>query len=116
MELLDQLVNAEKGLIEYFGYKERWRHIPFEDYRGYYWSLSTPGTLRFAEKEEELFGDLCYDALILYNFSSVESRPEVHRKPDYTLVAVDPQSDNNLLLAVLDNSKERFIPEEKRDV
>lgn len=113
MQLVDDYFSIQEKIFEYFGYKEDWKVIPINDARDYYWHLEGegPGTVHFADTEEELreqegnyYNDEIYTQRFLPKW--------VYRGQDYTMIAVDTQTDGNKFLSIFDNTKEiKELPE-----
>ena len=113
MQLLDEYFSIEKKIHEYFGYEENWRVIPIDDSRKYYWHLEGegPGTVHFADTEEELrtqTGEYYTNEI----YTQRHLAKWVYRGQDYTMIAVDTQTDGNKFLSIFDNAKEiKELPE-----
>ena len=107
-EKIDKYFELQEEIFAAFGYVEDWRILPLDDSREYYWRLygEGPGDVRFAETEA-LLDD---EALEYYQDSIYTQRflPKwVYRSATLTMVCVDTHTDNNQLLRVFDNLKER---------
>lgn len=109
MKTLDEYLKLEKEIHAYFGYVEDWVKIPLQDTRECFWNLDGegPGTILFAEKEEDLgsgqgFSEAIYTQRFLPKW--------VYRGAEFTLVCCDTQTDGNKFLRIFDNSKERKQP------
>ncbi len=108
MKALDDYFALRDVIFAYFGYEEDWCVLPINDNRCRYWYLDGdgPGTVHFAESEDELASGEgnCYDDEIL---------PKgVYRGAECTMIAVDTRTDGNKFLRVFSNAKERECPEE----
>jgi hypothetical protein len=108
MKLLDDYLDLQTQIFDYFGYVENWRAIPLEDRREYYWILEGegPGHVRYAETKEQLndidAGNYYEDSIYTQRFLE----KWVYRKEGYTLICVDTHTDLNKFLAIFDNEKE----------
>ena len=109
MELLDEYLELQDKIFDYFGYVEDWCIYPLSDSRDFYWFLTGEGygdSVCFAETEEELInqtGNYYEDGIYTQRFI-----PKwVHRGAEYTLILVDTYTDGNKLLSVFTNSMER---------
>jgi hypothetical protein len=108
MKLLDDYMNLQKQVFDYFGYAEDWVVIPIDSSREMYWCLDGegPGNVHFAKTEKELeeqTGDYYVNAIYTQRFL-----PKwVYRGPDYTMICVDTQTDGNKFLSIFENAKER---------
>lgn len=107
MELLDKYNALRQEIFDYFGYKEDWKILLFIDSRNYFWRLdeSAPGSVRLADKEYELDRQWGYGTNY---FAETKYLPKsVYRGKDFTMIVVDPHTDNGPFLRIFDNSKER---------
>lgn len=110
MKELTEYFGLQQKIFDYFGYKQDWVTIPLSDATDCFWHLSG-----------EKHGDTCYymeepftkenikagDVLFSGQIYTQRFLPKwVYRGPEYTMVAVDTQVDNNKYLMVFDNSKE----------
>jgi len=108
MKLLDDYFALQAKIFEYFGYREDWSVIPFDDARNYYWRLEGegPGKVHYAKTEQELAeesGNYYVNGIYTQRFL-----PKwVYRADDYTMVCVDTHTDGNKFLQVFDNALER---------
>lgn len=108
MKLLDDYLELQRELFEYFGYVEDWRVIPVDDARAYYWRLygEGPGEVRFAETPELLDDpDGNYYANEIYTQRFLPRW--IYRGPEYTMVVVDTNVDDNKFLQIFSNDRER---------
>lgn len=108
MELLDRYFDLQSQIYEYFGYEEDWVVIPIATETNVFWYLDGegPGSVHFAETEEELIeqdGNYFVNEIYTQRFLS----QWVYRGKDYTMVVVDTQTDGNKFLQIFDNKKER---------
>ena len=109
MKLLDDYLSTVEQIHQYFGYVEDWVTIPLYDARHYFWQIQgedTNGRLCYAKTEEELKtgkGDY-YEADI---YTQRFLPKWVYRAAEYTMISIDPHTDGNKFLIVLDNTKER---------
>lgn len=99
MKLLDTLVQTEKAIHQYFGYEEDWKVLPIQNYTSFYWYIEDGSVYYGDTPKEALLADACYCDSILY-------RDGIHRKDDFTMIAVDTQTDGNKFLSIFDNTKE----------
>ena len=100
MKLLNDYFKLEKQIHEYFGYKEGWRVIPFNDSTKYVWREGEDA-VHFADSIEALESEKgnCY--------SNERHSPKwVYRGADYTMMCVDTHHDGNKFLQIFDNKKE----------
>ena len=105
MEMLDDYLNLQKQIHDYFGYVEDWRVIPIEDTRGYYWFLKGDDEVVFAECPEDFnqeAGNYYVDEIYKQRFLP----KYVYRGEKYTMIAVDTQTDGNKFLRIFENDKE----------
>jgi hypothetical protein len=108
MQLLNDYLQKQKELFDYFGYVENWRVFPVDDATTYYWRLTGEGhgdEVLFADTLEELNDEAG-------NFYSNEIYTQrhlekwVYRGADYTMIVVDTHVDGNKFLQIFDNAKE----------
>jgi hypothetical protein len=108
MELIDQHLESRRKIFEYFGYQEQWRKLPIDDATEYFWMLNGegPGIVRLARNEKDLTEkEENYYEFAVYTQSQLPRW--VYRAPDLTMIVVDTRQDENNLLMIFDNSKER---------
>ena len=113
MNLLKEYFDFEAKIHKYFGYKEDWVKIPFDDCTGKYWAViqgSTGGGSVFwledgvspsrevIESGHQMFGGIIYTQRFLPKW--------VYRADEHTMVCVDTQCDGNKFLMIFDNDKE----------
>jgi hypothetical protein len=58
MQLLNDYLQKQQELFDYFGYVENWKAIPVDNATMYYWQLNGEehgGEVLFADSKEELF-------------------------------------------------------------
>lgn len=107
MQLLTEYLDLQGKIFEYFGYQENWRVIPVDDARMYFWRVNEEANeVEYARTEEELktqSGFYYTNEIYRQRFLS----KWVYRGAEYTMIAVDTQTDGNKFLQVFDNSKER---------
>ena len=108
MKLLKNYFDAKQELFDYFGYVEDWVVIPLDDATQYYWSLSDPQVVMFADTVEELeSGDgNCYSNSIYHQRFLPKT---FYRGAEYTMIVVDTHTDGNKFLQIFDNSKEVVV-------
>lgn len=111
MKLLNDYLELQKQLFDYFGYVEDWRLLPVMDGRNYYWKLDQDangsGEVLFADSIEELDDE---DSGNYYSYSIYTNRhlPKwVYRGAEFTMVVVDTHTDGNQGLQIFDNAKEQ---------
>jgi len=108
MKILNEYLEKQKELFDYFGYVEDWVAIPVDDATKYAWLIDggeTNGVVRFADTEENLNN---YEAGEFYENSIWTQRflPKwVYVGKDYTMICVDTHTDGNKFLQIFDNSK-----------
>ncbi len=108
MKILNEYLEKQKELFDYFGYVEDWVVIPVEDATRYFWIIDgneTDGVVRFADTEENLNN---YEAGEFYENSIWSQRflPKwVYVGEEYTMICVDTHTDGNKFLQIFDNSK-----------
>jgi hypothetical protein len=113
MQLLNDYLQKQKELFDYFGYVENWKVIPVNDATLYYWKLSGESFGNKGYSDEVLFADTLEELESQDgNFYSNEIYTQrflpkwVYRGADYTMVVVDTHTDGNKFLQIFDNSKE----------
>ncbi len=108
MKLLDDYLELQSKIHEYFGYTEDWRVIPLDDAREFFWFVDSTEkrVVGYADTEEDLksrennyYEDEIYTQRHLPKW--------VYRGEELTMVCCDPHVDGNKFLRVFDNSKER---------
>lgn len=108
MKLLNDYLQKQQELFEYFGYVENWKAIPVDNATMYYWQLNGEGAggeVLFADTVEELeSGDGNSYSNEIYTQRHLEKW--VYRGADYTMIVVDTHTDGNKFLQIFDNSKE----------
>ena len=109
MKLLNDYLQKQQELFDYFGYVENWKAIPVDNATMYYWQLNGEGSggeVMFAETAEDLFNE---DAGNYYSneiYTQRHLEKWVYRGAEYTMVVVDTHTDGNKFLQIFDNSKE----------
>jgi hypothetical protein len=113
MQLLDEYLNLQAKIYEYFGYIENWRVIPLDDSREYNWRIvgeENDGAVQywepdvqFSEEEGNYYEDDIYTQCHLKQW--------VYRGEEYTMICCDPHVDGNKFLRIFDNKKEIKSPE-----
>jgi hypothetical protein len=109
MNLLNKEQETRQQIFEYFGYKEDWRVLPFDDARDYYWYLtgeSYGDEVRFAETKEQLEDEEAGDYYSNEIYTQRHLSKWVYGGKDYTMIIVDTHTDGNCFLQIFDNSKE----------
>lgn len=109
-ELLKTYNETLKALHEAFGYVENWRVFPVEDYSDEHWMIceeqlvrsSAPFTHATIEEGTEIYTGVIYTQRHLSK--------HVYRAETHTMALVDTRCDGNILLFVLDNTKECLDP------
>lgn len=106
-ELIRKECEARHDLFEYFGYREDWRILPFDDSTHYFWFVDEEsGVVGYANTEAELkaeTGDY-YESDI---YTQRHLPKWVYRGKDYTMILTDPHVDMNQFLQIFSNEKER---------
>jgi len=112
MKLLDDYLDLQKQLYEYFEYEPGWAVIPFDDNRDYYWYIhdDSADEVHFAESKENLkklaANDFDYDIPEIDSSDYYSDEVyKVYRGEDYTMIHVDTHTDGNKFLAIFDNKK-----------
>jgi len=109
MQMLDDYMNLQKQLFDYFGYVEDWCVIPIDDARQYHWQIigsESDGCVRFAEhkgtledeENEDYYENTIYTQRFLPKW--------VYHGKDYTMICVDTHVDGNKLLQIFSNELE----------
>ena len=104
MNLLDEYFNIQQKIYDYFGYVEKWKVIPLEDRRKYFWYVAND-EVYYAKRPEDFdeeIGDHYSDEIYKQRFLS----KCIYRAKDYTMICVDTHIDDNKFLAIYDNDKE----------
>lgn len=110
MNLLDQEREIRAKIFEYFGYVEDWRILPFDDARGFIWSVDQDehgcGTVHFADTVEQLRGGHgnCYSNEI---YTQRHLPKWIYRGEEFTMIVVDTNTDSNQFLQIFANKNER---------
>lgn len=97
MQKLDDYFMLRNEIFDYFGYTENWVVYPIDDSRKYYWKLSNMDIVEFTDLITDFDNPSYYNQIL---------DSGVFRGKDYTMVAVDTQTDGNKFLQIFDNSKE----------
>lgn len=109
MQLLNDYLEKQKELFDYFGYVENWKAIPVDNATMYYWCLTGEGqgeNVVFANTVEELLDEEAGDMYINEIYTQRHLPKWVYRGADYTMVVVDTHTDGNKFLQIFDNAKE----------
>ena len=109
MELLDRYNALRTEVFAYFGYIEKWRVLPLDDARQYFWKLDGegPGTVKFAETEGELANESGhYYENEIYTLRHLPKW--VYRGADFTMIAVDTRGEGNQFLQIFANANEQL--------
>lgn len=103
MKILDEYLNLQKEIYNYFGFEENWVVIPIDDRRKYFWRIVDEDII-YGHKEDIIYdsGDYYSDEIYKQRFYN----KWVYRGEEYTMVMVDTHIDGNKFLAIYDNSKE----------
>jgi hypothetical protein len=111
MKLLKQEQAVRQELFKYFGYKEDWRVLPFDDCTKYFWRLvggeGHGGSVQYAKTQGRLHDE--NDAGDYYESEIYSQRhlPKwVYRGKEFTMIVVDTHTDGNQLLQIFTNAKE----------
>ncbi len=101
---LNLYFSSNQDILDYFEYEESWLFLPIEDQREWFWNKDNE-KVYYAKTRHELENeeDNYYDIKILYNHHITKN---VCRTKDFTLIAVDYESDGNKSLMIFDNSLE----------
>lgn len=111
-EILNQYLDIQKKIFDYFGYVEDWTVIPLQIKTDKYWMIcgpeSNPSTSVFwdpvpfsvesIENAVDLYRGTIYNQRFLSKW--------VYRGKDYTMVSVDTHSDDNRFLMIFKNDME----------
>jgi len=109
MELINKYFNIQEKIYNYFGYQEQGRAIPMEDRRQYYWYVDNDEQVHYAESADELQNqDGKYYIDTLYR-SRIGQQKNVLVGGNYTMIAVDTQTNGNVFLAIFDNDKKGIV-------
>lgn len=105
-KLLDDYLDLQKQLHEYFGYVEDWKVIPIEDAREYFWKIGVDSV--YFDEESKNLEDLDDEEYMYSNeiFTYVHLPQHVYRGADFTMVVVDTHCDGNKFLQIFANEKE----------
>lgn len=104
MKLLDEEQRIRQEIFDYFGYKEDWKVLPFDDGREFYWFLDGD-EVRFNPSKVDLLqddNDTGYSNVI-WNYRHLPKQE--YRGEKYTMLIVDTQTDDNKFLQIFDNTK-----------
>lgn len=107
MKLLNDYGNIKNQIFDYFGYKEDWVVIPFDNCTEYWWKLDGegPGTVCFAETVRE-FNEKSGQYFENEIYTQRHLPKWVYRGKDHTMISVDTNTDGNQFLQIFDNKKE----------
>lgn len=110
MKLLDDYFALQAQIYEYFGFTEVWRVIPLADSTDYFWRIDDHH-VQYADTELELSEqrDNYYESEV---YRHRHMTTYIFRAQEFTLIAVDTNTDMNVFLQVFDNAKERPSPSE----
>ena len=108
-DVIDSYFGAHDELCDVFGYQHDWRVFPFSDERDSYWMLTSeengslvtsrvPFTKESVEEGKKIFTAKVYTYRHLKKW--------VYRRDGHVLVLADTQTDGNVFLFILDESKE----------
>jgi hypothetical protein len=89
---------SKQNICEYFDYKDTWSDYPLADETDVYWFINQ-GTIFYAD--EPMTKELAKKGQYYTGIVRIE-----YRQPNYSLIVVDTQCDDNIFLSVFDNSKE----------
>lgn len=105
MQLLDNYLDLEKQIYEYFGFTETWQVLPIQDCRKYYWRINySRDGVDFADSEKELAEETGNYYKNSFFYSPGEDMP-VYPGKGYALIMVDTHTDGNKFMSIFDKSK-----------
>jgi hypothetical protein len=120
MKLLDEYLDLQQKICDYFGYAEEWPVFPIDDARKYYWMLvNNDDYVLSSEYPLTPKRAQCGDFTVEYIYTRVCLEQYVFRADDYTMIVVDTGADvdtgsnANTLLSIFDNSKEITDPSDE---
>jgi len=126
LKLLDDYLELQKQIYNYFGYKEDWVVIPIDDRRNYYWTISynlkniknrynwgiyyceSKKIMKdlvdcdFEWERNNISGSFYSDEIYTQRFL----KKWAYRGKDFTMICVDTHTDGNKFLAIYSNEKE----------
>jgi hypothetical protein len=108
-QLIENYFGLKQQICDYFGYKEDWVVIPFQDCLKYYWMLIGGDTGKVAYSDDPFTLESITSGERLYSGSVYTQRflPKwVYRTKDHTMISVDTRTDGNKFLMIFDNTKE----------
>jgi hypothetical protein len=109
-EALDEYLDLESAIFEYFGYVEGWRRFPIEDSREYFWKIvggeEHNGCVRYSEERQYLMyeNNKEYSEDAIYTIRSLEKW--VYRTGNFTMILTHSYMDGNKFLRIFDSNKE----------
>ena len=102
MKLLDNYLDLQQDIYDYFEYDEKWSVYPIDDSRDHYW---------FIDRNSVVFCDKPFDRDVIVNglFYTGVIDDSIYTKEDFTMIQVDTQTDGNIFLQIFDNSKKVIL-------
>lgn len=121
MKALDNFLEAQQEVWDYFGYVEDWVAIPIDDRRKNYWTiikgnkttdieLSYPDSVVYSRKP--LTAEVVSDGGEYYMDSIYYQRflpKHIYEGEDFTMICVDTHTDGNKFLAIYSNDKKQEL-------
>jgi len=104
VKLLNDYFQLQKEIYQYFGYLETWKVFPIDDSTEYFWKIDH-NQVKFADTEIELKNENgnYYENSF---YSARNQKDNIYRGAEYTMIAVDTNTDGNKFLQIFSNSKE----------
>lgn len=102
MKMLDDYFKLQEKIYDYFGYKEDWVVIPFEDRRNFFWHVGEDFVKYAHNTEDFLTGDFYEDEIYTLRFLP----KYIYRSDGYTMICVYTHTDGIKFLAIYDNRME----------
>ena len=108
---IDKYFELANQIHEHFGYVEDWKVIPMSNETEYYWMIidNEDGRGICVRSDEPFTEDSIKGGNRIYSGSIYTQRflnKYVYRSEDYTMAAIDTQTDGNKFLMIFDNEKE----------
>lgn len=105
MKELDEYNAAERRVLDYFGYQAGYEVLPISDCRERFWSVNRSRTkvrsARTVESMNDPEGSYCENPV----YGSVHVPTTMFVGPEFTMIAEDTQTDDNIFLSIYDNEK-----------
>ena len=109
-DVIERYFALRAEVFAYLGYTQDWRILPLDDCREFYWRLvgEGPGMVCYAGTEAELSSESGnYYECDIYTQRFLPRW--VYRAKSHTMVVTNTGCDQNHLLQVFDNEKERRL-------